>query len=418
VALAFINDSFTVNASGGTTTGTRPTSVGSGNLLYAKWDIYDVDATTGTSLPTGWTLITKNYVTNASGAVTQILAWADGAATLAFVGPSNYTNLYLAGYSGQNASAPIDSGSGAPTFNSGRSTTGTGTGVTVTDNGSLLIYAETGYGAGLSSGPGGTAREVNYDGVNNVYEFAVNSGATGNKTGTLSSTDLWGVGMFVVRPAGSGSTDGTGAALYSSWGSSGAAAESMSATGAPSYSAWASAAAVSESASVAGAAAYSSWAAAGVAGESTSGSCAASFAAWKASGAAALSMSAAGAPSYAGWSAAAAASESADAPGGGFYDAWQASGVVDGLGSTTGVGNGLYSAWAAAGAGSLSMGVVGAPVYAGWASAGGASEGSSVVGAASFSAWSLAGSEDLPGTGFYIGVLIVPGHIGVLIRVG
>jgi hypothetical protein len=105
VALAFINDSFTVNASGGTTTGTRPTSVGSGNLLYAKWDIYDVDATTGTSLPTGWTLITKNYVTNASGAVTQILAWADGAATLAFVGPSNYTNLYLAGYSGQNASA-------------------------------------------------------------------------------------------------------------------------------------------------------------------------------------------------------------------------------------------------------------------------------------------------------------------------
>lgn len=206
--MTFIADSFEVFSGGNSSnTPTKPAGVGSGDFLKATWVIYDTNVL-GQTLPTGWTRIHEGHNAAGGSSFTVIEAWADGAvADITFVGTTNYTVIYLAGYDGQHASTPVDSGSGAPTYNESESASASavGTGLTVTDNGSKLVYAMIGYNTGLSAGPGGmTARETNADGVSNFYDEDVNTGATGNRTGTMAANDNWSVIMFAIRPAAGG----------------------------------------------------------------------------------------------------------------------------------------------------------------------------------------------------------------------
>lgn len=171
-------------------------------LVLVLW-CYGQDAAQPTTM-TGWTLVRDTTVTNGVGIRqrTFVRPGASGAAPSSFaITTSSYTDARIDGFLDVDQTTPVPDS----TENSGiTGTTATGLSVNgVAD--SLLYLASAGYNAQSTSTPTGmTPREVNFDGSsNNVWTQAVGAGATGNRTFTLSTNDVWACHMILLQPVGS-----------------------------------------------------------------------------------------------------------------------------------------------------------------------------------------------------------------------
>lgn len=205
MAIAFVGDATGVDSNGGTFNVSLHASSAAGNVAIAALTSYD--NTTPSITFTGWTQYRADAFSPSHSWVHYIYYRVlTGSDPVSVTLPAEYTTWYTATYSGADGTTPlVDTGS----ENEGGGTTVTGLGVTVTTDDSVLFASMVGYGSGLSVGFGSmTAREANYDSVNNFYDQSVSAGASGDRTATLSSNDAWSVTMGVIAPDGGGGGGG------------------------------------------------------------------------------------------------------------------------------------------------------------------------------------------------------------------
>lgn len=206
----FVGDSVTVDSNGGAVAASTPSGTPTtGDLLKAVCVSYDNNTATWTP-PAGWTQLGSTVSVSQAGLLWRFATFYkihDGSETYTFTeDQGTYSTVYIQAWRDTDQTTPMDTTQFSSNQGSG-STTVTGTGVTVANNDSVLLWNMIGYGTGLSSGPSGfDAREVNYDGVSNAYSDDVASGATGDKTGTLSTSDVWSCHMSVINPVLGGDT--------------------------------------------------------------------------------------------------------------------------------------------------------------------------------------------------------------------
>ncbi len=168
------------------------------------------DQTGGTITPpagNGWTeLMNEDYTPSDSWQHAIYWRLSDGAESWNFTVPAAYTNQIGMAWRDTHLTTPFpDTGSA----NSGSSATATGATMDVTNSGSFLIASMNGYSVGLSAGfTGMTARESNYDSVNNIYDESVSAGATGTRTASMASSSQWAVTMVAISPPGGGGGGG------------------------------------------------------------------------------------------------------------------------------------------------------------------------------------------------------------------
>lgn len=172
-------------------------------LMLVLW-CYGQEAVEPTDM-TGWTLVLDTTVTSGVG-IRQRTFVRPGASALAPASwsftASAYTDARIDGFLNVDQTTPIP----ATGFLANSDTTGTtATGLSVTGVADSELYlASAGYSATSTSTPTGmTPREVNYDGSsNNVWTQDVGAGATGDRTFTLSTNDVWATHMVILQPVG------------------------------------------------------------------------------------------------------------------------------------------------------------------------------------------------------------------------
>lgn len=179
------------------------TTWGSGDivLIYTSW--YGFFGSAPTPQWAGFTFIRQGQL--ATGDQTSGAWFAKTAGALE---PSSYDSTGSAS-SVYTSHCVVVSGATMPTAtdghssgNSGSSTTRTGLGVTAGAASSILLLGLTGHASGVSSVSGMTEIETMQDTVSAWWE-AVGSGATGNRTGTATSSE-WAAVMLVVDATGGG----------------------------------------------------------------------------------------------------------------------------------------------------------------------------------------------------------------------
>lgn len=204
MAITFVGDAFTVDANGGAVAATPPTgSPTTGDVALVVCTSYDSVLSDWSNA--GWTSLVR-YAAN------QALDWTQEIFFKVIAGGESYTftndeaqysAVYTSAWRGVDNAAPVDTVNFST--NVGTTLTATGTGVTVGNDNSILVWIMQGYNQGLASGPATfDAREVNYDSVNNIYSLGVNTGATGNKTATMNASAEWSVAMLVLKEAAGG----------------------------------------------------------------------------------------------------------------------------------------------------------------------------------------------------------------------
>lgn len=193
-----------MDTNGGSVVATAPASLVNGNCVVAYVTVYGGSSASDITPPTGWgTYVETAYAPSNTwehGIYYKIIAGGD---SFTFTTIADYTMVYIQQWSGTDTSTPLVD---TPTTNSGNSATATGLAVTVGNNDSVLLWSMVGFTNGLSSGPAGMVeRELNYDGTSSVFTLNVSAGSTGNKSGTMASSDEWSVTMGVLTaPLGGG----------------------------------------------------------------------------------------------------------------------------------------------------------------------------------------------------------------------
>jgi hypothetical protein len=191
----------------------KPAGTASGDVLYACIVVYD-SATVTMTPPSGWTsVVGPTRRTSGSMAASQIFRKVAGSSepsSYTFANSTgDYTDLMILRVTGADAAAPED---GAPSGNSGSSSTRTGLGVTTTGADRLLLMFSIGYEAAPSSGPAGMTELFRNDSVNAVYAQAVSAaGATGDRSHAQDFAATFVANMVAVAPAAADS--GTSVAL-------------------------------------------------------------------------------------------------------------------------------------------------------------------------------------------------------------
>jgi hypothetical protein len=163
------------------------------------------------STPGGWTPLDSQDDGSGTSAFTQatfyrVFVAGDTTVTASF-DRTCFSDVDVSAYTGNDTVTPIGAGEHS-TNAASTGTTSTGTGVTVSTNGSYLVRFESD-GTGRTSGPAAMSNRLTYDTDVYVDDLAVNAGPTGNQTSNLGTNQIWVVQMVVIKPTAGGVTTTT-----------------------------------------------------------------------------------------------------------------------------------------------------------------------------------------------------------------
>jgi hypothetical protein len=206
---AYRSHSVTTYASRTNTTVTAPSGIADGDVLLLYLFIYyGTGSAPSVTLPTGFAALTSYPATLTVGSENARVYLASKDASgesgnYTITHPTHSTQALIVAVSGGASGAPTSS------TNTGTGTTATATGVTTAAANAFVGYFAANWdGFGAAGAPAGTtptfAERVDSTAIYLATGTWASSGATGNKTQSVSTGNAWHAGLAAVEAAGGG----------------------------------------------------------------------------------------------------------------------------------------------------------------------------------------------------------------------